>query len=103
MSKKDDIIGDAIERLEWDERKEEDSPFKSFRQLTRRTALTGGAAGIAAMILEACGSSSSSSPAGTGTATASGGSSSAASSIFGDSNKYKFTLVNHVTTNPFFT
>jgi simple sugar transport system substrate-binding protein len=102
MSDKDDIIGDAIERLEWDERKEEDSPFKSFRQLTRRTALTGGAAGIAAMILEACGSSSSSSPAGTGTATAASSSSSAAS-IFGDSNKYKFTLVNHVTTNPFFT
>ena len=108
MSDKDDIIGDAIERLEWDERKEDDSPFKSFRQLTRRTALTGGAAGIAALILEACGSSSSSSssssPTGTGTATAatsSGGSSAAA--IFGDSNKYKFTLVNHVTTNPFFT
>src|SRR5213082_57730 len=50
------------------------------------------------MILEACGGSSKSSS----TATASGGSSGAAS-IFGSSKSYKFTFVNHVTTNPFFT
>jgi simple sugar transport system substrate-binding protein len=94
-----DIVNDAVERLEWDERKEDDNPLKKWRQLTRRTALTGGAAGMAALILEACGSSKSSS-----TATAAGGSSgSAASSIFGDNQKYKFTFVNHVTTNPFFT
>ena len=54
-------FSDAIERLEWDERKEDETPFKRWRQFTRRTALTGGAAGIAALILEACGSSSSSS------------------------------------------
>ena len=41
-----DILDDAVERLEWDERKEEDTPVKRWRQLTRRTALTGGAAGI---------------------------------------------------------
>jgi simple sugar transport system substrate-binding protein len=93
-----DIVFDAVERLEWDERKEEDNPVKKWRQVTRRTALTGGAAGMAALILEACGSSSSSS-----TASASGGGGSAAASIFGDSQKYKFTFVNHVTTNPFFT
>jgi simple sugar transport system substrate-binding protein len=98
-----DMIDDAIERLEWDERKEDDSPFKSLKQLTRRTALTGGAAGIGAMILEACGSSGSSSSAGTGTAKASGGGSSAAAGIFGSGQSYSFTLVNHVTTNPFFT
>jgi simple sugar transport system substrate-binding protein len=103
-----DILDDAVERLEFDERKQDDSPFKSFRQLTRRTALTGGAAGIAAVILEACGSSSSSSSGGsgatgTGTATAATGGGSGAAAIFGDSNKYHFVLVNHVTTNPFFT
>src|SRR5437588_9722253 len=94
-----EFFGDAIERLEWDERKEDDAPYKRWRQFTRRTALTGGAAGIAAMILEACGSSSSSSTS----KAASGGGSSAASSIFGTSQSYKFTFVNHVTTNPFFT
>jgi simple sugar transport system substrate-binding protein len=92
-----DIVHDAVERLEWDERKEDETPYKKWRQFTRRTALTGGAAGIAAMVLEACGSSSSSSS----TASASGGG--AASGIFGSSKPYKFTLVNHVTTNTFFT
>ena len=91
-----EFFGDAIERLEWDERKEDDAPYKRWRQFTRRTALTGGAAGIAAMVLEACGSSSSSS-----SSAASGGS--AASGIFGSSQSYKFTFVNHVTTNVFFT
>ena len=94
-----DSVFDAVERLEWDERKEDDSPVKKWRQVTRRTALTGGAAGMAALILEACGGSSSSSS----TASAAGGGGSAAASIFGDSQKYKFTFVNHVTTNPFFT
>jgi simple sugar transport system substrate-binding protein len=92
-------MGDAVERLEWDERKEEATPLKKWRQVTRRTALTGGAAGIAAMILEACGSSSSS----TTSKAASGGGGSAASGIFGVGGGYKFTFVNHVTTNPFFT
>jgi simple sugar transport system substrate-binding protein len=95
-----DIVHDAVERLEWDERKEEETPYKRWRQVTRRTALTGGAAGLAALALEACGSSSKS---GTTTAAASGGGGSAASGIFGSSKAYKFTFVNHVTTNPFFT
>jgi simple sugar transport system substrate-binding protein len=92
-----DILGDAIERLEWDERKEEETPVKKWHQVTRRTALSGGAAGIAAMILEACGSSKK-----TSTAAAAGGGS-GASGIFGASGGYHFTLVNHVTTNVFFT
>jgi simple sugar transport system substrate-binding protein len=91
-----DYLGDAIERLEWDERKVEDTPFKRWRQFTRRTALTGGAAGIAAMVIEACGGKSSTSSS----AAASGG---AASGIFGTSARYHFTFVNHVTTNIFFT
>jgi simple sugar transport system substrate-binding protein len=92
----EDIVYDAVERLEWDERKEDDNPLKRWRQVTRRTALTGAAAGVAAVALEACGGSSSST---TGKA-ASGGS--AAASIFGSSKSYKFTFVCHVTTNTFF-
>ncbi len=94
-----DILDDAVERLEWDERHEEETPVKRWKQLTRRTALSGGAAGIAATILAACGGSSSSSSS---TASAASGGSGAAA-IFGSSASYKFTFVNHVTTNPFFT
>ena len=94
----EDSIYDAVERLEWDERKEDETPYKKWRQVTRRTALTGGAAGIAALALEACGGGSSSSST---SSAASGGS--AAASIFGSSASYKFTFVNHVTTNTFFT
>jgi simple sugar transport system substrate-binding protein len=95
-----EYFGDALERLEWDERKQEETPIKRWRQVTRRTALTGGAAGLAAAILEACGGSSGTT--GTSTAAASGGGS-AASGIFGTSKSYHFTFVNHVTTNVFFT
>jgi simple sugar transport system substrate-binding protein len=99
---KEDIVHEAVERLEWDERKQEDTPLKKLHQVTRRTALTGGAAGIVALALEACGSSSSSSGVQTSKAATSSSGSSAAS-IFGVSQTYKFTMVNHVTTNPFFT
>ncbi len=101
---KEDAVHEAVERLEWDERKQDDTPHKRLLQFTRRTALTGGAAGIAAMMIEACGGSSSksSSSGGTSTASAAGGGS-AASGIFGYSKALKFTLVNHVTTNVFFT
>jgi simple sugar transport system substrate-binding protein len=102
---KEDVVYEAVERLEWDERKVEDTPHKRLRQFTRRTALTGGAAGVAALMIEACGgsSSSSSSSSGTSTASAATGGGSAASGIFGATKPLKFTLVNHVTTNPFFT
>jgi simple sugar transport system substrate-binding protein len=93
----DDVFGDAIERLEWDERKVEDSPAKKARQLTRRTALTGTAAGIAAAALAACGGSSG------GTGNASGATGSSAAAIFGSDAKLHFVMVNHVTTNVFFT
>jgi simple sugar transport system substrate-binding protein len=92
----EDIVGDAIERLEWGERKEEDTPSKNWRQLTRRTALTGAAAGIAAAALEACGSSKS-------TTSAAAASSSGGSGPYGSSGGHKFVMVNHVTTNSFFT
>ena len=97
-----DVVEDAVERLEWDEardaRRDGENPATKWHQVTRRTALTGGAAGIAALALQACGGSSSSSS----TASAAGGGS-GASGVFGAGGGYKFTLVNHVTTNPFFT
>ncbi len=101
----EDLVHDAVERLEWDENTEErkyahgESRENKWHQVTRRAALTGGAAGVVGMMLQACGSSSKS----TSTATAATGGSSAASSIFGFSKAQKYTMVNHVTTNVFFT
>ncbi len=94
MSDYEGVVGDAVERLEWDERTEEDTPSKVWRQLTRRSALTGGAAAIAATVLEACGSSKSTTSA---AATGSG------SGVFGGGGSHHFVMVNHVTTNSFFT
>jgi simple sugar transport system substrate-binding protein len=98
-----DAVNDALERLEWADGKEEETPHTRMRALTRRTALTGGAAGIATAILTACGggggSSSSSGTTSTAKAQATG---TPAAGIFGSSGKYKFVFVNHVTTNPFF-
>jgi simple sugar transport system substrate-binding protein len=87
-----DSVHDAIERLEWSERGEEETPYSSWRQFTRRTALTGGAAGVAAMLLEACG----------GGNNEAGAAGSSVAKIFGSQPSYKFVFVNHVTTNPFF-
>ncbi len=92
----EDVVGDAIERLEWDERKQEDTPYKRLRQISRRTALTGSAAAIAAIALEACGSSKS-------TTSAAATSGSGGSGVFGNSKSNHFVMVNHVTTNSFFT
>jgi simple sugar transport system substrate-binding protein len=88
-----DVVGDAVERLEWAERDDDPSPMKNFRQVTRRAALMGGAAGAAAFALNACGGDNDN---------ASGASSGGANAIFGKQPKYKFVFVNHVTTNPFF-
>jgi simple sugar transport system substrate-binding protein len=90
-----DIVGDAIERLEWNERKEDNTPFKKLRQITRRSALTGGAAAIAATVIEACGSSSKTTSQAATPSTGAG--------PFGSPPKQHFVMVNHVTTNPFFT
>jgi len=92
-----DINHEAIERLEWAERKLDDSPLKRLRQMTRRTALTGGAAAIAATVLEACGSSKNT------TSNAATTSSGGGAKVFGTSKSYHFVMVNHVTTNSFFT
>ncbi len=82
-----DQAHEAVERLDYIDRKE-DRPGFDRRAFLRRTVLTGVAAGSVGSILSACGSSASSG--------------SGANSIFGSSKSYKFTFVNHVTTNPFF-
>jgi simple sugar transport system substrate-binding protein len=94
-----DPVHEAVERLEWAEAKQEETPAKNLRALTRRTALTGGAAGIVATMLAACGSSSDGGSKATATAQAAqeGG-----GGVFAQTSKLKFVLVNHVTTNPFF-
>jgi simple sugar transport system substrate-binding protein len=88
-----DPVHEALERLDWQDAREEETPRSRLAAFTRRTALTGGAAGIAAAALAACGSSSSSSSAAGG---------SGASGIFKSNKKLKFVFVNHVTTNDFF-
>jgi simple sugar transport system substrate-binding protein len=93
-----DAIADALERLEWNDQRSD--RVSRTLQLTRRSALTGGAAGLAALLLEACGSATGS------TATTAGGEatgSSAVSSIFGVTGGYRFTFVNHATHSSFFT
>ncbi|WP_196809050.1 sugar ABC transporter substrate-binding protein [Conexibacter woesei] len=97
-----DPVHEAIERLEWMEGKEEETPHSKFKAMSRRTALTGGAAGLAATILAACGGSNNSKTTTTAaaqTSTNGGGT----SGVFGpSSSRLRFTFVNHVTTNPFF-
>jgi simple sugar transport system substrate-binding protein len=95
-----DTVDDAIERLEWADSKEDETPHSRFRAVTRRAALTGSAAGLAALALEACGGGKGTSTG--ATTTTGGGGGGGASSVFGPSKKFKFVFINHVTTNPFF-
>jgi simple sugar transport system substrate-binding protein len=95
-----DAAEDVIERLEWADGKQENTPHKRWHDVSRRTALTGGAAGLATLILQACGGGKKESSTGTTAARAQGGS--PAAGVFGSQKKLKFVFVNHVTTNPFF-
>jgi len=98
-SKKEEEMSDSdqahevVERLEYADRAgvatEVRTPGFDRRAFLQRTALTGVAVGGVSTLLAACGSSASS---------GSGGS----ASVFGSHPTYKFTIVNHVTTNPFF-
>jgi simple sugar transport system substrate-binding protein len=92
-----DPVHDAIERLEWADAHDEETPRSRLAAITRRTALTGGAAGIAAAVLAACGGSGGSSSTTNAATSTSGG-----SGVFGTSRRPRFVFVNHVTTNPFF-
>jgi simple sugar transport system substrate-binding protein len=78
-----------MERLAYLDPAEPDRPGFDRRTFLRRTAMTGIAAGSASAILSACGSSASSGSSGS-------------SDVFGSHPSYKFVVVNHVTTNPFF-
>jgi simple sugar transport system substrate-binding protein len=93
-----DAVGDALERLEW--RDKRSGSISKAAQLTRRTALTGGAAGLAAVLLEACGNAGSGV---TGTVQAASASSPPVQSIFGVKGGYRFAFVNHATAASFFT
>ena len=98
----DGAVDEVIERLDFADRKLGDDPPKEHKRLvnlTRRTALTGGAAGLATLILQACGGGDKKTTTTNANAqnTSGGG-----GGIFGSQKKYRFTLVNHVTTNPFF-
>ena len=87
MSEGDQVLG-GTQQLDFVEAPDVERPGFDRRAFLRRTAMTGVAAGSVSTILAACGSSASS-----------GGSS---SGVFGSAPSYKFTIVNHVTTNPFF-
>jgi simple sugar transport system substrate-binding protein len=91
-----DPVNDALERLEWQDAREEETPHSRLAAMTRRAALTGGAAAFVSTAIAACG--------GDGNKPASGKAQSgtSASGIFKSSGSPKFVLVNHVTTNPFF-
>ncbi|MGH2861285.1 MAG: substrate-binding domain-containing protein, partial [Solirubrobacteraceae bacterium] len=96
MSRPEDITEDVAERLEYAERGREDTPAKHWRQITRRSALTGGAAAVAAIAIDACGGGGKT-PARAGTSSGKG------ASGMGEHPKYHFVMDCHVTTNSFFT
>jgi simple sugar transport system substrate-binding protein len=91
-----DPVNDALERLEWQDAREEETPHSRFAAFSRRAALTGGAAGLVSTLIAACGGD------GNKPASSKAQSGTPASGIFKSSGKQKFVLVNHVTTNPFF-
>jgi simple sugar transport system substrate-binding protein len=91
-----DPVNEAIERLEWQDSKQEETPHTRLAAFTRRAALTGGAAGLVSTMIAACGGD------GNGPGTSDAQSGTPASGVFGEQEGLKFTFVNHVTTNPFF-
>ena len=50
-----DPVQEAVERLEWRDAKEEDTPRSRLAAITRRSALLGGAAGLVSTMIAACG------------------------------------------------
>ena len=91
-----DPVNDALERLEWQDAREDAPERHPLAAFSRRTALTGGAAGLVSTMIAACGGD------GNKPASSKAQSGSPASGIFKSSGELEFVLVNHVTTNPFF-
>ena len=91
-----DPVNDALERLEWQDAREEETPHTRLGALTRRAALTGSAAALVSTAIAACGGD------GNKPASSKAQSGTSASGIFKSEGSPKFVLVNHVTTNPFF-
>ena len=91
-----DPVNDALERLEWQEAKEDAPERHPLAAISRRAALTGGAAALVSTAIAACGGD------GNKPASSKAQSGTSASGIFKSSGSPKFVLVNHVTTNPFF-
>ena len=91
-----DPVNDALERLEWQEAKEDAPERHPLAAISRRAALTGGAAALVSTAIAACGGD------GNKPASSKAQSGTSASGIFKSSGSPKFALVNHVTTNPFF-
>ena len=91
-----DPVNDALERLEWQEAKEDAPERHPLAAISRRAALTGGAAALVSTAIAACGGD------GNKPASSKAQSGTSASGIFKSEGSPKFVLVNHVTTNPFF-
>ncbi len=91
-----DPVNDALERLEWQDAREDATPRSPLAAMSRRAALTGGTAALVSTAIAACGGN------GNKPATSKAQSGTPASGIFKSSGKPKFVFVNHVTTNPFF-
>ena len=50
-----DPVNDALERLEWQDAREEETPQSRLGAMTRRAALTGSAAAMVSTAIAACG------------------------------------------------
>jgi len=85
----DDVVGDAIERLEWADGRAGE-PLSEPGRLTRRAALAGGASGLTAALLAACGSTAAATATSTTAAAAN-----TATAVFASSKALRFTVVNH--------
>ena len=92
-----DPVNDALERLEWQDAREDAPERHPLAAITRRAALTGGAAALVSTAIAACGGERQQARVEQGAT-----SGTSASGIFKTSGSPKFVLVNHVTTNPFF-